>query len=193
MLYELKPINRSDDIYVYWESFDRHPDWKLYEKYNDFIVKNKGDGKFLNYTRIKFKTQTAYNKKNIEKEDYLESINFKIPIFSQRFVECFKNEMQEELDFIECDILCDGNIYNYYIGKILKTKKLVERQTFDEIILNDGTKSERLQNIIYNMNIDENDFLIARDESIDYIYLVNEKFKKLVKRNNLKIVFGTPI
>ena len=193
MLYKLNPVNRSDDIFVYWESLDRKPDWKLYDKYNDFLVLNKGDGKFLKYTKIKFKTQTAYNKNNITKEDYLESINFRIPIFSQRFVDCLKNEMQEELDFIECNILCDGNIYNYYIGKILKTRKLVEKQTFDEIILNDGTKSKRLQSTFYNMDIDENDFLIARDGSIEYIYLVNENFKKLVKKNKLKIIFGKPI
>jgi hypothetical protein len=176
MLYRLAPISRSPDAKTFYE--------KVFPYY-DYFVNNKGDGKFLNYTIPTLNSQW-YNQNNIIKEDFLDCL-IPMPIFSERFVNTLKNEFVNEIDFIKCKIKCDEKIFEYYIGKILKTKKLVDRKNSRYRKLTDGT--ETISEWSYYMDIDTKDFLIARDTVDKFIYLVTDEFKDLVLKNKMKIKF----
>jgi hypothetical protein len=157
---------------------------KYNQKYHDYFVSNIGDGKFLNYVTVPFIAQEGYTNNNIEQEDFLDCIN-NIPIFSEYFVNIMKNDFSEEMDFIKCNVKCSGKIYNYYIGKIIKTKKFIDEENSEYRNLSDGSKI--INTIKYYQNINEGDFIIARDITYNFIFLVNDKFKELIDKNNLKI------
>ena len=183
MLYQIFPVSKSEEALVYYENYNHiFPD-----KYRDYFVHNKGDGKFLNYTTLAFCTQEAYNQNNIVKEDFLDCITAPMPIFSVRFVNILNDYFVDEMKFIKCDIKCENKIFEYYIGKILKTKILIDRDNSTYRQLSDGSKI--IDKPCYNINMNTDDFFIARDIDHYHPFFVTDKFIDLVKKNKLKMRF----
>jgi hypothetical protein len=176
MLYRLEPILFSPYAIIDMERFNK--------KYYEYFIQNTGDGKFLNYITISFKAQEDYNQNNIIKEDFL-SCSTPIPIFSERFVNCLKNDLIDEMDFIKCCVKCNEKIFEYYIGKIKKTKELVDKENSEYRELRDGSKV--IHSMKYHKNIKEDDFIIARDTINIFVFLVNDRFKELIEKNNINI------
>jgi hypothetical protein len=142
MLYRLEPILLSPYAIIDMEKFNK--------KYYEYFIQNTGDGKFLNYVTIEFKAQEDYNQNNIIKEDFL-NCSTPIPVFSERFVNCLKNDLIAEMDFIKCSVKCDEKIFEYYIGNIKKSKKLVDKENSEYRELRDGSKV--IHCIKYHKNI----------------------------------------
>jgi hypothetical protein len=176
MLYELCPLLFSPYALIDMEKFNK--------KYYEYFVLNNGDGKFLNYTTINFKAQEGYNKNNIIEEDFLDC-STPMPIFSKHFINILENKFIGEMDFIKCNVKCEETIFEYYIGKIIKTKELVDKENTEYRELSDGSKAISI--IKYNKKILEEDFIIARDATYKFVFLANEKFKEIVEENNIKI------
>ena len=159
---------------------------KFRKIYYDFFIKLEGDGKFLNFTTIKFKAQEGFTKNNIREEDFL-NCSTPLPVFSERFVRSVSKELVNDLQFYPCTVVCDGNNYNFFIGKILRYELLINEELSDYRLLCDGTKI--ISRVKYNEKIKNEEIFIARDIKELYIFLVNENFKHLIESKGLNIKF----
>jgi hypothetical protein len=159
---------------------------KFNRKYYEFFIEQKGDGKFLNYTTVKFKAQEGYTVDNIEMEDFINCTT-PIPIFSEHFVNSVSKYLADDISFYPCIIICEGKIFTFYIGKILKNGSIVNEELSEYRQLRDG--SNVIHRIKYNENLTNDEQYIARDQKKTYIYAVSEKFKRLAESKNLNIHF----
>ena len=176
MLYKLKPVLFSQLAIIDMEKFNK--------KYYEYFVQNAGDGKFTNHVTIEFNAQEAYTQNNIIKEDFLEC-STPIPIFSENFVNALKNNLIGEIEFFKCYVKCESKKFEYFIGKIIKTKDLIDTNKSEYRELEDGSKV--IKKINFFENIEENNFLIARDTKEKYVFLVNDRFKELIEKEDLNI------
>ena len=166
MLYELKSVSLPKYGIIEIENFS--------EKYYDYFIKNIDNS--VDYSIITFKTKKNYTQNDIIKEDFLYC-SIPVPIFSENFVECLKNDLLDEIDFINCKVECCGKIFRYYIGKIKKVKNLLIKESL----------KQGISIVKYDKEINEDDFIIARDTTREYIYLANNRFKKLINEKNINI------
>ena len=176
MLYKLEPVLLSQYAIIDMEKFSK--------KYYDYFIQNTGDGKFTNYVTIEFNAQEAYTQNNIIKEDFLEC-STPIPIFSERFVNTLKNNLIEEMEFFKCNVKCENKMFDYFIGKIIKTKDLIDTNKSEYRELRDGSKIIKI--IKFFENIEEDNFIIARDTNEKYVFLVNDRFRELIEKENFNI------
>ncbi len=151
----------------------------------DYFILNKGDGKFLDFTKPVAIAQSGYNKKNITTTDFLKA-SIGVPVFSASFKEKMEAELKDDLEFVECTVNCQGESFTFYAGKINTHIDLVDKEKSAYRTLTDG--SSRLMRAVYREEFAQS-FLIARDAEIKAKNVVSEDFKKLVEERGLKIGF----
>ena len=95
MWYYLYSSTGKREIKIELES--RSP--KLY----DFFVHNNDNG-ITDYIRLRAKAQNGLTKKLLESLDYLEVLNWNIPVFSGRFVDKLGDSLKNSLTFFPCEI-----------------------------------------------------------------------------------------
>ncbi|APY71111.1 hypothetical protein J9S84_000949 [Salmonella enterica] len=83
----------------------------------DFFIQNKGDGRFLQYTKPRGYAQDNFSIAKIKKADYLPVIRG-IPVFSEKAKNIFEKIIPDEMSFYECIIECDGGETIFFIGKV---------------------------------------------------------------------------
>ncbi|MFC6100881.1 imm11 family protein [Olivibacter domesticus] len=151
----------------------------------DFFILDKGEGKFLDYTTPTAMAQTGYSKRNIHNSDYVKA-TIGIPIFSERFVESMAIELKDDLQFYKCFINCQGELFTFYLGKIIKKAEIIDLDKSDFRSLTDGSK--QLVRARYSTKpLDQ--FHIARDFHYQTRIYVSDTFVKMIQFKGLSIEF----
>ena len=155
------------------------------QRISAFLITGQGDGKFLEFSRLKAKAQAGYNPKNIVTTDFLNA-STSVPIFSPRLVEKLGKELDTDADFYPCTITCQGQEFDFFAAKIKTRVDLIDKELSTYRTLTDGEKS--LMKAAYKTHFDR-DFLLARDSGELFDFAVSEIFRDLAYKHALDISF----
>ena len=163
------------NFYTIYPSEHVNRDFSFYLKGNqdkvvDYFKFNDSSTGFLKNPRINMTYDNDFegNLDEILNADFYYSASG-ILLFSKNFYEKLKDELASECDFFRCLVNnTEVDIYALYIKNTVN-------------ILDDDEK------IIETKSIDSTFFL--KDKSKPYIYMVTEKFVKLVEENKLEMQF----
>lgn len=175
-MYKLRQIGNGYNQMCYFKSIN---DSRRYFKY---FIENKE----INFSKHLYPTliaQTGYSENFIKQLDFINCV-LPIPIFSQRFVETIGNKIEDELQFYPCSILVRNKKIDFYIGKIIKYKEIIDLKHSGRRQLTDGTF---IPDIPYFYKRQKEDYYIIRDSTYKSHYIVSDFFKQLCM--NLKMSF----
>lgn len=148
----------------------------------DFFIQNKGDGRFLQYTKPRGYAQDNFSVAKIKKADYLPVI-MGIPVFSEKAKNIFERKIPDEMSFYECIIECDGDETIFFIGKVNSYLPLVNNDKSSYRKLSDN------RNVICKPFFDyQGTFFIARDEVYSHYLVVSGGFVEICKKENIKMI-----
>lgn len=152
------------------------------QRYYKYFVENENviTSKFVNPILI---AEKGYTKKLMNTLDFLNCI-LPIPVFSQRFVDEKREELENELVFYPCTVLRESEKINFFIARILKFRDIFDIQHSGKRQLIDGTF---IPDIPYYYKEPNDDFYIVRDLTYKNRYVVSDKFKEMC--NDMKIDF----
>ena len=149
-----------------------------------FFRLDMGDEDIIKKKKMIFIAGNGYTKQNIGKTDYIFC-----PcalLFSERFVKKVEAVLINELQFIPCKIMCQGDTYEWYAARIIRRLPLIDKEASTYITLSEG---EKIYDIIkYRTNIEDN-FFIAKDVDSITDFAVSELFRELCVKNELNINF----
>ena len=91
----------------------------------------------------------------------------------------------DDIIFYPCNVKCDGEIFDFFVGKILTYSNIVDEENSKYGELTDG--SPILYNAVY-MKDNKGNILITRDKVYQYLYAVSAIFKELVESYKLNII-----
>ncbi len=174
------PISSEGDIFVLPDSKGRLA---------AFFIWNEGDGKFLQFSKIRAQAQERVRLNEVRSADYLRA-NIGIPIFSAKAKDFINNIIPNDLKFYECEISCEGTEEIFFLCKVMKYLPLVDRQKSSFRTLSGG--EQILTNAVYRIDIDE-EFYIARDTEFCERLVVSKKFVDLCRSERFHIEFVDPV
>ncbi|MCD8406222.1 hypothetical protein LNI88_11770 [Tenacibaculum dicentrarchi] len=173
------------------ETIIKHPDALINIEDNkgrivNFFVNNKGDGKFLNYKKVSVQVLSGYDKNNILETDFFGTA-LGIPLFSEIAKNILQKKLIEEMIFYQSELLINGKIINCYLGKIIKSSDIINKEK--SVFRISSTGSKFLVKPISNELINKS-FFITKDIEYPTYFYVSDKFKELAENNNLNIDFN---
>lgn len=156
-------------------------------KITNYFINDTGDGKFLDFTKVKINS-IGYDEEKISKTDLL-GISLGIPIFSKKAKDKLEEILLDEIEFFESELNINQNNIICFSGKIKKKVELIDKNK--SRFRTSTTGSQFLIKPILKENI-EMDFYIAKDKDFPSYFYVSEKFIDLITENILKIKYSTP-
>lgn len=179
MLYELR-TNILNELAIVDLSSIKEKD---YSEYYNYFIEGFNDREFLTHKKLVFTAQQGYNSDNIEKIDYLKCSS-PVPIFSQRFVEALQDNLEQDIEFIPCKVICNNISYDFYVGRILKFLPLIDKEKSEYYELSEGEKIIDIPVFSSSVNTD---FYIARDSEEKYIYAITDRMKEFLIKHNFNV------
>ncbi len=175
-------------LYRIHSTLIEHPDFtaRLKKRTNEifsYFSFGNGDEEVVK-KNLEFIAGTGYTLENIEKTDYIDCCP---PLlFSKKFVERIGDELNKEMQFIPCKLLCQGVILDWYAARIVRDFPILDKEMTTYSIVSSGQKVVRIPK--YRHDIQEK-FFIARDEEYIPYWVVSELFMDLCNENGLAIEF----
>lgn len=152
-----------------------------------FFKKKKGNEENVLKRELNFWAGKGYTLKNINDTDYIRS-----PIallFSTRFVNLLGNQLEQDMQFFPCNLICENNKIEWYATRITRRISVIDEEASIYAELTDGTKIIDLPRYKKDVNTP---FFIAEDTIWPTYYVVSELFKELCEKNNILIKFDKP-
>lgn len=169
-----------------------HPDnmagfYKNDKDVYDFFKLNKGDEKMIRKRDLSFVAGKGYTVKNINDTDFINCPT--ALLFSEKFVNLLGNELEQELQFIPCNLLCENTAFKWYAARIIRKVSVIDKEASIYRKLVDGQKIIKFVRYKKDINIP---FFIAEDTEYSSYYVVTDLFKELCENNNILINFENP-
>ena len=112
-IYEIRSILRKRETIIMFKGKGNN------DRLLDFFILNQGDGRFLQYTRLRGIAQCDMKENDLERCDFLHSF-LPCPIFSQRFVEKMSSILKDVVTFYPIDIYCGDKSKMFFIALLSK-------------------------------------------------------------------------
>lgn len=149
-----------------------------------FIVRDKGEEDFHDAGKVRFIANEAYySSKSLQETDFLYAAH-NLLVFSGAAYQALHEIVREDLVFYPCEVIFNEEVFDFYIGKIVTQKPIVNTEKSTYRSLTDGSKT--LLGTVYRDDLEE-DFYLAKDVGRNYRYAATQKFVDLVKATGLKI------
>ncbi|QKZ02422.1 imm11 family protein [Pseudomonas eucalypticola] len=153
-----------------------------------FFIWNEIDGGFLKFTVPRGEAQAGITPRRLQVVDYLET-DIGIPVFSRKAKDRLLEVAPGEVEFYECVVVCKGEEYSFFLGKILKYLPLIDEQRSTFRLLAEG---ERLLDDAVYKDGTIAEFYMARDREFCERLVVSSQFVELCKQGGLEVGFSKP-
>lgn len=153
----------------------------------DFFKLNKGDEEKILRRDLSFVAGKGYTLKNINDTDYISCPT--ALLFSERFVNVLGNQLEQDMQFVPCNLICENNNIKWYAARIKKRVSVIDEEASIYRKLTDGQKIIKFARYRKDITIP---FFIAEDLKYTSYYVVSELFKELCENNNILIKFEKP-
>jgi|GEM_PF-5942935 len=178
MLYRLEPLNaKTATIWVKENN-------KLVKRY---FLWDRDDGSFLKTNKVQFTVHVGLSSEDIQNFDFLD-VEFNMFVLAPRAYELLYEHLKQDVEFHTCEVFCEDEKFDFYIGKITTRRPLVDREKSTYWELEEGVTM--LQDVVYAQL--KEDFLLARDSENGNYYAASDQFIDLVNRLKLQIK-GIPL
>lgn len=152
-----------------------------------FFKLHKGDEEKIRRRDLNFEAGKGYTLKNISKTDFINCPS--ALLFSEKFVKVLGKQLEEEMQFIPCNLICEKNNFKWYAAQLKRRISVIDEKATIYRNLMDGEKV--IQFARYRKDV-STPFFIAEDTKYSSYYVVSELFKKLCEENNIYINFDKP-
>ena len=153
------------------------------ERFAKFFLDDDGKGDFIKFTKIKFKAQQGYAVSDMLTEDYLEA-SIGVPLFSHKFKASIEERLKNEVQLYPCEVYCRGQIFDFYVGKILAVTTFVDVENSIYRKLTDGR--DVLSICKYKPSFSD-DLYIARDVNFRHLFAASQKLVSLIESQKLNV------
>lgn len=169
-----------------------HPDnmagfYKDDKEVYDFFKRNIGNEEKIRKRDLSFVPGKGYTLKNIDKTDFISCPT--ALLFSEKFFNTLGKELEQEMKFIPCKLICENTTIQWYAARIKRRESIIDEEASVYRTLVDGQKIIKFAR--YRKDIDI-PFFIAEDSKYSSYYVVTELFKELCDNNNISINFVKP-
>ena len=176
-IYEIRSILRKRETIIMFKGKGNN------DRLLDFFILNQGDGRFLQYTRLRGIAQCDMKENDLERCDFLHSF-LPCPIFSQRFVEKMSSILKDVVTFYPIDIYCGDKSKMFFIAKINNYIDLINHEKSEALKLENRNDLFMIP-IVANENL--GNFLIARDTKEVVFWGISEELKVIIIREKFKM------
>ncbi len=153
-----------------------HPDnmagfYKDDKEVYDFFKRSIGDEEKIRKRDLSFVPGKGYSLKNVDKTDFINCPT--ALLFSEKFFNALGKELEQELEFIPCNLLCENTAIKWYAARIKRREFIIDEEASVYRTLVDGQKMIRFAR--YRKDIDI-PFFIVEDSKYSSYYVVTELF-----------------
>lgn len=153
----------------------------------DFFKLNKGDEEKILKRDLRFVAGKGYTLNNINNTDFIRCPT--ALLFSEKFVRVLGGQLEQDLQFIPCKLICESKSIEWYAARIKRRISVIDEDASIYRKLIDGQKIIKFARYRKDVNIP---FFIAEDINYTSYYVVTELFKELCVSNNIHIKFEKP-
>ncbi len=150
-----------------------------------YFLWDENDGSFLNDYIPRLVVMEGYSFEELSSESFLQ-VDSELFVVSVNAFEVLSSYLQNDVIFYPCEVLIDNSVFNFYVGKIVTKRRIIDKEKSTFWIFEDGVSF--LHNAIFFNEIKE-DFYLARDIEFNFRYAASSKFINLIEKYNLNISF----
>ncbi|MBY0446443.1 MAG: hypothetical protein K2Q15_14695 [Burkholderiales bacterium] len=187
-IYDFKVKSRVNERFAYIPSEFIRGKINYQRNLFNFLYRDDGNLVWPEWINdICFHIQDGLTDDIISKLDYLEALS-PIPLFSQRFVDCFDKDLNTVVIFKEIKAISqrgEGREHVFFMAKILKTDSFFTTEDLNE--------KSNTQSMEVFKEEDSSSFLIARElnSARCYCYFASKTMIDLCKKRSMLIGFET--
>ena len=142
---------------------------------------------FKKIGRVRFHADKHLNSEFIQNTDFLNA-SLNLFVISPECYHAIHVKLEEDIEFHLCEVLCEEKSLDFYLGKIITGRPIVDTEKSTYRSMANGTQT--LFGTVYRDDLEE-DFFLARDIGNQYRYAASDKFIQLIQEYELKIT-ATP-